>query len=153
MFGLDVSPRLVGWAALAIVAALAVGHYWSLSNTVDRLEAQKAVLVKDRKDAISASERNRAALAAERNRARAVLNAAIRERDAARRRADQIEEIKDETRDNEDGPLAPVLRNALDRLLGFDARANGADGGKAGGAKGSGANAGMPRNAVPAKRP
>lgn len=142
--------RLLLIGGLAVAAL--VGWFWlqSVLSDRDRLEAEKAALETDLRMVGDVADANRRAFEeaqAEHQRALAAIEA---ERKAYASRLARIQTIREEidrAPDTDDGPVAPVLRGALERLRGIDAGAPGNNGGATGQATDPGEPSELPATA------
>lgn len=109
------------WVALgAAVAIVGAGLYIrDLRQDVALLKAEKVVLERDLSDAVAVGNANAAVVDAIRADSRHREEALARERDAFAERATRLSTIIGEIQNapqTSDGPVARVLRDALDRL-------------------------------------
>ncbi len=118
MFGLLIPFWLKAAAGAAVAAALGLA-YWSWSSRGDTILEQQATIGRmsaQLEQAVTVNAELRATMQGERERYRQALNALARAETQARSRADRLNTLRRETRDAEDGPVAPVLGRTLDGL-------------------------------------
>lgn len=111
--------RLVVWGLAALAAA---GAVWWVTGMRSDLAAERADNARLR-DTLATERAARAALVQERDRIVASMESAAR---AAAARAERVTQLREEIArapDSDDGPVAPVLRSALDGLRQPDAAA------------------------------
>lgn len=110
------------WIKVAAAAALltALGAFWwSWSSRGETILEQQATIGRmsaQLEQAVTVNAELRATMQGERERYRQALDALARAETQARSRTDRLNTIRRETRDAEDGPVAPVLGRTLDGL-------------------------------------
>lgn len=133
------SLKLVAIAAGAAVILGALGTIWWLRSTIEDLEARNAHLEALADAAFDAAEANRAAMARLREdhtRTLAAVDRANRDAALAREETMRIRAEIDHAPEEDDGPVAPVLQRALERLRDARAARGDASGGAAAGGAG-----------------
>lgn len=118
MLGLITPFWLKAAAGAAVAAALGLG-YWSWSSRGETILEQQATIGRmsaQLEQAVTVNAELRATMHGERERYRQALDALAKAETQARSRADRLTTIRRETRDAEDGPVAPVLGRTLDGL-------------------------------------
>jgi len=105
-------------AVVGVVAILGLA-YWSWSSRgaeIDRLERESAVKTVQLNVMQQTLDENRAAFEDERKRFKTTLDELQAATRTAETRANHLNQIRRDTRDAEDGPVAPVLARTLDGL-------------------------------------
>lgn len=111
--------KWIGYIAAALVAAAAVWYVMDLRETVADQKAEITQLTVDRDKAVTAAQANAKALEDERKHHEETRKARAeyqREAEEGRARVDEMEKEANRAPASDDGPIAPVLRRAFDRL-------------------------------------
>jgi hypothetical protein len=126
------------WIKAAVAAAVltALGAFWwSWSSRGETILEQQATIGRmsaQLEQAVTVNAELRATMQGERERYRQALDALAKAETQARARADRLNTIRRETRDAEDGPVAPVLGRTLDGLREARPGSEGGDEGRSG---------------------
>lgn len=131
-----------GLIAIGLAVAAALGLWWYVDHLQGRAEAAEARAIRlevGLNEAVADASANAQAFEQLKVDNERTIAAVERERDSLSRRAARVRVIVKEIErapDSDDGPVAPVLRRALDRLRGDGAAGGDEDPGRAAGGPG-----------------